>query len=107
MCIRDRENGLAPDQFTILPKLSQQELAREMANTDCGLFPNRCEGGTNLVLMEYAACGGIVVANLLTGHRDVLSRVDHEIAATEHPETKWAEQSIQSIVSALKCAHHT
>ncbi len=41
-------------------------------NTDIGLFPNRIEGGTNLVLMEYMACGKPTIATYLTGHKDVI-----------------------------------
>ena len=55
-----------------LPMLSQRNLARVMNQTDVGLFPNRCEGGTNLVLMDYLACGKPVVASVTTGQRDVL-----------------------------------
>src|SRR5262249_4679545 len=40
---------------------------------DVGLFPNRCEGGTNLVMMEYMACGKPVIASNSTGHRDILT----------------------------------
>ncbi|MDR4499752.1 MAG: glycosyltransferase family 4 protein [Candidatus Scalindua sp.] len=43
-------------------------------NTDIGIFPNRCEGGTNLVLMEYMACGKPVVASYSSGHKDVINK---------------------------------
>jgi len=92
--------GLRPDQFTILPKLSHADLAREMANTDCGLFPNRCEGGTNLVLMEYAALGRLVVANAFTGHADVADAI-HSKILTRKDEMEWAVQSVDDIVDAI------
>lgn len=56
-----------------LPLLSHSKLANAMSQTDVGLFPNRCEGGTNLVLMQYLAMGKPVVANAGTGQRDVLA----------------------------------
>lgn len=97
-------NGLAQDQFTILPQLSQKEMAREMAETDFGLFPNRCEGGTNLVLMEYLACARRAVANLKTGHADLADADIHEIRCGTD-RAKWAHQSIHSIVDAMhECA---
>lgn len=37
-----------------------------------GLFPNRCEGGTNLVAMEAIACGLPVIVSDCTGHRDLV-----------------------------------
>ena len=42
-------------------------------NTDVGLFPSRCEGGTNLVMMEYMACGKPVIGAFHTGHTDILT----------------------------------
>jgi glycosyltransferase involved in cell wall biosynthesis len=98
--------GLRPEQFTILPQLSHADLAREMANTDVGLFPNRCEGGTNLVLMEYAALGRPVIANVLTGHADVSEAIHYQIPATADPVTGWAEQRVKDIVDRMEMAKH-
>lgn len=64
-----REMGV-PVRF--LPLLSHTDLAARMSHTDVGLFPNRCEGGTNLVLMDYLATGKPVVASTDTGQADVL-----------------------------------
>jgi glycosyltransferase involved in cell wall biosynthesis len=96
-------NGLADSQFTILPQLSHTDLAREMANTDFGLFPNRCEGGNNLVLQEYASCGRRVVANAMTGHADVSAAITQRIHATED-ENRWAVQTTEEIAYAMKGA---
>lgn len=49
-----------------------KNIADIMAATDIGLFPNRCEGGTNLVLMEYLATGRTAVVRTDTGQRDVV-----------------------------------
>lgn len=99
-------NGIEPHQFTILPRLTHAEIAREMANTDVGLFPNRCEGGTNLVLMEYAARGGRVVANWGTGHKDVCGLLDDLIPSTEDHK-HWAVSSVEEICDALERAATT
>ncbi len=96
-------NGLADSRFTILPQLSHADLAREMANTDFGLFPNRCEGGNNLVLQEYASCGRRVVANAKTGHADVSAAITQRIHATED-EKHWAVQTPEEITYAMKGA---
>ena len=58
--------------ISVLPRANAQ-MARLYKNTDVGLFPNRCEGGTNLVLMEYMACGKPVIASLSSGHTDILT----------------------------------
>ena len=60
----------ASSPATSCPPELQRELYR---NTDVGVFPNRCEGGTNLVLMEYMACGKPVIASCTSGHRDIVS----------------------------------
>jgi glycosyltransferase involved in cell wall biosynthesis len=96
--------GIPRDRFTILPQLDQASLAREMQNTDVGLFPNRCEGGTNLVLMEYSACGKPIVANTLTGHADVRHAIEFEIPARED-DNKWAEMKVEDIVEAMETAY--
>jgi glycosyltransferase involved in cell wall biosynthesis len=97
-------NGIPRDRFTILPQLSHADLSREMANTDVGLFPNRCEGGTNLVLMEYAALGRPVIANVMTGHADVSEAIRYEIEAEIDPATKWADHHIEDIVIQMDVA---
>jgi glycosyltransferase involved in cell wall biosynthesis len=58
--------------INVLPRQNAQ-MARLYKNTDVGLFPNRCEGGTNLVLMEYMACGTPVIASFSSGHKDVIN----------------------------------
>ena len=72
-----QENGRAEAaglRVVHLPILPHELLAREMNYTDLGLFPNRYEGGTNLLLMEYMACGKPVIANVSTGQADVMDR---------------------------------
>jgi len=49
------DNGIDPQSVITLPVTSHLAMPRIYRNTDVGIFPNRCEGGTNLVLMEYMA----------------------------------------------------
>jgi hypothetical protein len=74
-----------------------------MSATDCGLFPNRCEGGTNLVAMEYASIGRPIVANALTGHADIRDAITHKIFATED-SMGWAVQCIDEIHAKIVIA---
>ena len=60
-----------------LPLYGHDDLAWHMNQTDVGLFPNRCEGGTNLVMMDYLACGKPVIARNATGQKDILDEVDN------------------------------
>jgi glycosyltransferase involved in cell wall biosynthesis len=68
-------NGIPQDRVLTLPGIIPNErMADIYRQCDLGLFPNRCEGGTNLVMMEFMACGKPVVATWCTGHKDVLKR---------------------------------
>lgn len=67
------ENGIDINRVITLPIYPNVMMARIYKNTDIGIFPNRCEGGTNLVLMEYMACSKPVIASFNSGHRDVLT----------------------------------
>ncbi len=67
------DNGIDTGRVITLPLMVNVMMPRIYRNTDVGLFPNRCEGGTNLVMMEYMACGRPVVASFNSGHRDVLT----------------------------------
>lgn len=66
-------NGIDPQNVVTLPPLPHAQMAQVYRDTDCGLFPNRCEGGTNLVLMEYMACARPAIASFCTGHKDVVA----------------------------------
>ncbi|MFH1350103.1 MAG: glycosyltransferase [Pseudomonadota bacterium] len=68
-----QRNGIDPARVICLPPKPNISMPRIYKNTDIGLFPNRCEGGTNLVLMEYMACGKPVIASYSTGHKDILT----------------------------------
>jgi glycosyltransferase involved in cell wall biosynthesis len=108
-------NGLDPQRVVILPPLSNSLMPEVYRDSDIGFFPNRCEGGTNLVLMEYMACGRPVVASNLTGHQDVL---DAQYACLVHAKSllniqkdgrviaRWADPDLDEAVAHLDWAYH-
>jgi glycosyltransferase involved in cell wall biosynthesis len=67
------KNRIYPNRVWHHPLVDQKTLYGLIRNSDIGIFPNRCEGGTNLALMEYMACGKPVIASYNTGHMDVLT----------------------------------
>ncbi len=69
-----QDNGIDLERVITLVPRPNALMARIYKNTDIGLFPNRCEGGTNLVLMEYMACGKPVIASYSSGHKDVINK---------------------------------
>jgi glycosyltransferase involved in cell wall biosynthesis len=98
-----------------LPPLGHHDMPEIYRDTDVGLFPNRCEGGTNLVMMEYMACGKPVIASYTSGHRDILSRKNAIPATSVHPFTvqnrehkilyRWEEPDLDEIISLLEWAY--
>jgi glycosyltransferase involved in cell wall biosynthesis len=67
-------------------------------NTDVGLFLSRCEGGTNLVMMEYMACGKAPIASFHTGHADMLSDDNSLPLRTQKPEPVYNPQNVETAV---------
>lgn len=110
------ENGLDPDRIItqeLVPQTQQRDL---YALTDVGLFPNRCEGGTNLVLMEYMACAKPVIASYNTGHTDIINDQNALLLKQQSPYNivdakgkliaRWHESSLDEIVGCLEYAYH-
>ena len=62
----ERVITVGPREHRLLPGLYHA--------TDLGLFPNRVEGGNNMVLMEYLACGKPALVSYNSGHTDIVRR---------------------------------
>jgi len=107
-------NGMDTKRIFTYELINNKELREFYSQTDIGLFPNRCEGGTNLVLMEYMACAKPVIASYNTGHKDVLTE-NNSFKLTEMKEDKiyynnklwadWEEPSLDEIVAKLEYAY--
>ncbi len=105
------DNGVPADAVHDLGVRSQAEIATILHGCDVALFPNRAEGGTNLVAMEAMACGvpSIVAAN--TGQLDLLTPHGAIVLAEQGrvtPNTMvrgtdgWGESSVDEMVEALE-----
>jgi len=99
--------------ITVMPRQNAQ-MARLYKNTDVGLFPNRCEGGTNLVLMEYMACGKPVIASFSSGHRDILTPSNSILIKTMKPlnikskgvlQAVWDDPDLDETIDHLEAAY--
>ncbi|MCU7495311.1 MAG: tetratricopeptide repeat protein [Ignavibacteria bacterium] len=109
-------NGLDMNRVFSLPLVPNEKLREIYLKTDIGLFPNRCEGGTNLVMMEYMACGKPVVASYTSGHKDVLTEESSyplkalaEYKILEQANgllTVWEEPSLDEVIAAVEYAYH-
>jgi glycosyltransferase involved in cell wall biosynthesis len=108
------EQGIDVSRVITIPRISHLITPRIYRNTDVGIFPNRCEGGTNLVLMEYMACGRPAIATATTGHGDVI-QADHAIVmgvksevtiTTEAgPIARWPEPDLDDAIDKLEWAY--
>jgi glycosyltransferase involved in cell wall biosynthesis len=108
------ENGIDVRRTINLPPQPNVTMARIYKQTDVGLFPNRCEGGTNLVLMEYLACGKPAIASFSSGHKDILTPQNSlllrslkqiTISHNQTPVATWDEPSLDEVVSNLEFAY--
>jgi glycosyltransferase involved in cell wall biosynthesis len=106
--------GVDLQRVEFVPPVPTKHLAALYANSDVGLFPSRCEGGPNLVLMEYMACGGAAIATDFSGHRDVLTSLNSIrlrgcrpflFAPDGIPTARWCEPDIDEIVESLERAY--
>jgi glycosyltransferase involved in cell wall biosynthesis len=109
------DNGVDPNRCINVGPHANLTFANIYRNTDVGIFPNRCEGGTNLVLMEYMACGKPVVATDNTGHADVVTR--ENALVIDSPKTTeirgpdgrvvadWPEPDLEQTIEKLEEAY--
>lgn len=85
---------------------------------DVGVFPNRVEGGTNMVMCEFMSCGKPVVSTADHGHRDVIraesvftSCVSRSLVSVAHlgaeliPIARYWEPSFEDMLARLELAY--
>ena len=67
------ESQGVPRRNVVVPGiLNSAQMASLLKQADLAVFPNRCEGGTNLVAMEAIACGVPTVLSANSGHLDLM-----------------------------------
>ena len=100
-------NGIPRTQFHnfgIIPNFNMPEVLRE---ADCAVFPNRAEGGTNLVAMEAMACGLPLIISANTGHLDLIEDdncfpLAQQTWSTDPKRPDWGTSDIDEIVEGLE-----
>ena len=99
-------NGIQAHRYTSLPLYPQEQMADYYRLCDVALFPNRCEAGTNLPMMEAMACGVPVIGSMATGHVDVL---DFEycwmLSEGRFDQYGWFEPDLDMAVCLLEQAY--
>jgi len=105
-------NGVPPDAFVDLGHLDRDQIAPTLAECDAAVFPNRCEGATNLVAMEAMACGVPSVVSANTGHLDIVDDGRCIVLRDQRPVPDptgsmvgWGESSVDELVEALEAIY--
>lgn len=89
--------------------LPNGQMAPVYRECDVAVFPNRAEGGTNLVAMECLACGVPALLSANSGHLDLLSRTRNAHALTQQRQNPayatWNDSDVDEIVAGLELVH--
>ncbi|TCD58113.1 glycosyltransferase family 4 protein [Synechococcus sp. BS55D] len=64
--------GIPRSNIVVPGVLNSAQMASLIKQADLAAFPNRCEGGTNLVAMEAIACGVPTLLSANSGHLDLM-----------------------------------
>jgi glycosyltransferase involved in cell wall biosynthesis len=105
------ELGLPQGSFLELPYTPNMLMPSLLRECSAAIFPNRCEGGTNLVAMEAMACGVPTVVANNTGQNDLVELLDFPAfgsyqkvkAPPTHASVEdWGETDPDDVVEALE-----
>lgn len=110
------KNGLMADRIETYELLPNYLLRGVFGCTDIGVFPNRCEGGTNLVMMEYMACAKPAIASNTSGHRDIVTQ-NNALLLNQLKNLnlydlnkkligRWQDPSLDELVDKIEYAYH-
>lgn len=98
--------GLPLDRVIVLPPVPNEKLPEIYAQAHLGLFPNRCEAGTNLVMCEFMACARPVIALNGHGQADVLAGVGPFRLDNWCPDPAgWCNPPVADILTQLEAAY--
>ena len=105
------KQGLPADSFIDLPFTHNLLMPTVLHECDMAVFPNRCEGGTNLVAMEAMACGIPTYVSYNTGQKDLVdligcgalrSQRSVPTSVTMQTTQDWGESDVEEIVAAME-----
>jgi glycosyltransferase involved in cell wall biosynthesis len=98
-------DGLPMDRVVQLPAITNDKMAAIYAQAHIGVFPNRCEAGTNMVMCEFMACGRPVIASDAHGHNDVLGFGQYTLRNGSYDHAGWFNPNVSDIICHLEHAY--
>jgi glycosyltransferase involved in cell wall biosynthesis len=103
---QDPFNDLPKDRVILVPPIPNAQTPQLYAQAHVGLFPNRCEAGTNLVMCEFMASQRPVIATYAHGHMDVLNG-DGPLRLTNGSidPAGWFNPNVSDILANLEYAY--
>jgi glycosyltransferase involved in cell wall biosynthesis len=105
------KQGLPPQSCICMPFTPNMFMPSTLRECDVAIFPNRCEGGTNLVAMEAMACGVPTYVANNTGQKDLVELLgcgsfDDQRPVKAPPRMPsledWGETSVDEVLAALE-----
>eukprot|EP00698_Gefionella_okellyi_P025133 TRINITY_DN9086_c0_g1_i1.p1 TRINITY_DN9086_c0_g1~~TRINITY_DN9086_c0_g1_i1.p1 ORF type:complete len:569 (-),score=106.49 TRINITY_DN9086_c0_g1_i1:9-1715(-) len=108
--LTNEANGLPVGSVKSLGPIPNSRFARELSEADVALFPNRCEGGTNLVAMEAFAAAIPTIISANSGHLDLIDdsrcyplRLQYKSPRGHWKSMKgWGDPDVNEIVDLLE-----
>jgi len=95
-------DGMDMKRVFQLPRMKNEDMPKVYRETDVGLFPNRCEGGTNLVLCEYMASGRPAIASAETGQAEVLNGYPLNLTQGAFDSAGWFNSDVSDCLVMLE-----
>ena len=104
-----RAFGIPAEAHEELGIIGRMPLAQLFASVDVGLFPNRCEAGTNMVAMEALSSGIPCILSNNSGHRDLIHYpipcfALEKSKGCDFPDANimWGESDVENVVEQLE-----
>jgi glycosyltransferase involved in cell wall biosynthesis len=107
------KNGINKEQIIFLNATPNRLMPEVFREVDLAVFPNRCEGGTNLVAMEAMASNIPCIISKNTGHTDIIKdrncyplEDQRQIHIPNEDTVDWGESSVEEIVVLMEDTYH-
>jgi glycosyltransferase involved in cell wall biosynthesis len=105
-------SGLDESRVEFLGQVNHADMPAVYRRADVAFFPNRCEAGTNLPLMEAAACGLPIIGTVEHGHADVAGAIGFPVGSTPFVYSEngaeigsWFEPDPEQAIEQLEAAY--